>query len=330
MREAMAGAEVGDDVLEHDPTMAALEDRVAELTGLAAGLWLPSGCMSNLTALMAHLNRGDTFLAPRAAHVLGHELGTAAWLAGGMPRELAWSNGPGVPSAEEVAAIVQGPPPAYYDLRLRLLVLENTHNEAGGTIVPPAIYEALVEAAHAGGLAVHLDGARVWHAAAAQGLTPAQVVGGADTVSVCLSKGLGAPMGSVLAGSAALVAEARRIRKMLGGGVRQGGVVAAAGLVALTEELPRIDEDRVRAVRLAAGLRELGFDAPEPQTNILIVRPGDPATSAAELAASWNDAGVGCFPMGAGVRLVTHRDVDDTAIALALELVAETLEQVGR
>jgi threonine aldolase len=321
MREAMAAADVGDDVLERDPTMAALEDRVAQLVGSEAGLWLPSGSMSNLVALMAHLTRGDTFLAPKAAHVLGHELGTAAWLAGGMPRELPWSVAPGVPAPGDVTAIVQGPPPIYYELRPKLLVLENTHNEAGGTILPPPIYADLVEAAHAGGLAVHLDGARIWHVAAALGLTPAAVAGDADTVTVCLSKGLGAPMGSVLAGPSSLIVEARRLRKMLGGGVRQGGVVAAAGLVALEQELPRIDEDRLRARRLAAGLRELGLDAPDPDTNILIVRP--PATTgAADLAARWNAAGVGCFPMGVGVRLVTHRDVDDAGVDLALELIA--------
>jgi threonine aldolase len=274
--------------------------------------------MSNLVALMAHLTRGETFLAPRGAHVIGHELGTAAWLAGGLPRELAWTVKPGVPSPSEVSAIVQEQTPSYYDLRLRLLVLENTHNEAGGTIIPPDTYRALVATAHAGGLAVHVDGARAWHAAAAQGLPVAEVIGEADTVSLCLSKGLGAPMGSVLAGPSDLIADARRIRKMLGGGVRQGGIVAAAGLVALDEELPRIDEDRVRAVRLAAGLRALGFDAPEPETNILMVRCPD----ATGLAAQWNAAGVGCFPMGGAVRLVTHRDIDDDAIALAIDLIA--------
>jgi threonine aldolase len=322
MRQAMAAADVGDDVLEGDPTMAALTERIAALTGREAALWLPSGCMSNLVALMVHLTRGDSFLAPRGAHVLGHELGTAAWAAGGMPRELAWAEKPGVPSPKEVSAIVHGPPPAYYDLRPRLLVLENTHNEAGGTIIPPDTYAALVAAAHEGGLAVHLDGARVWHAAAALGLSPAAVIGEADTVSVCLSKGLGAPMGSVLAGPADLIVEARRVRKMLGGGVRQGGVVAAAGLVALDSELPRIDTDRRRAVRLALGLRALGYAVEDPETNIVMVVA--PAGSAAAWADRWNAAGVGCFPMGVGVRLVTHRDVDDGAIDLALRLIADS------
>ncbi|MDR0432322.1 MAG: aminotransferase class I/II-fold pyridoxal phosphate-dependent enzyme [Bifidobacteriaceae bacterium] len=315
MRQAMAQADVGDDVLDHDPTMGALEERVAEITGRQAAIWMPSGCMSNLTALMAYLRPGDSLLAPKAAHVIGHELGTVAWLAGGMPRELAWSVKPGVPSPEELAGILGGAEPAYYDLQPRVLVLENTHNEAGGTIIPPAIYSELVAVAHGAGLTVHLDGARLWHAAAAQGRTPAEVVGEADTVSVCLSKGLGAPMGSILAGPADLIKQARRIRKMLGGGVRQGGVVAAAGLVALDQELPRIDQDRVRAVRLASGLRDLGFDAPAPETNILMVNAPDPV----DLAERWNQAGVGCFAMGVGVRLVTHRDIDDAAIDLALE-----------
>jgi threonine aldolase len=332
MRDAMARAEVGDDVLDHDPTMAALEARIAEITGREAALWLPSGSMSNLVALMIHLKRGEVFLTPHSAHVLNHELGTGAWLAGGMPRELPWALGPGVPSPDDVAAIVQGPPPSYFDLVPRLLVLENTHNEAGGTIVPPDIYAALVDTAHESGLPVHLDGARLWHAAAAQGLTPAQTIGEADTVTVCLSKGLGVPMGSLLAGPASLIDKARRARKMLGGGVRQGGVVAAAGLVALDTELPRIDEDRIRALRLAAGLRDLGFNVSDPDTNILMVPVADPTpTAAADLAERWNTIGVGCYPMSGRVRLVTHRDVDDAGIDLALRLIADTLPgQVSR
>ncbi|MDR3202688.1 MAG: aminotransferase class I/II-fold pyridoxal phosphate-dependent enzyme [Bifidobacteriaceae bacterium] len=320
MREAMARAEVGDDVLDHDPTMAELERRVAGIVGKPAALWLPSGCMSNLVALMLHLERGDRFLAPRDAHVISHEIGTAAWLALGMPRELEWALGPGVPDPAAVAEQLGGTE-TYFDLHTALLVLENTHNHAGGTVLPPAVYAELVDLAHARGLAVHLDGARIWHAAAAQSITVAQAVGAADTVTVCLSKGLGAPMGSVLAGGEDAMAQARRLRKMLGGGVRQGGVVAAAGLVALELELPRIDQDRLRAAALAAGLRELGLEAPEPQSNMVLVAAGG-AAEAGELAARWTQAGVACFAMGPGVRLVTHRDIGDADIAEALERIA--------
>jgi threonine aldolase len=326
MREAMARAEVADDVLEHDPTMAALEERVADLTGQQAALWLPTGCMSNLVALMCQVGRGDRILAPRHAHIYSHELGTAAWLAGAAWWELGWTLGPGVPDPAEVRqeAIAAS---TYYELHTTLLALENTHNHAGGTIIPAAVYDELLAAAQANGLKVHLDGARIWHAAAAQGLTVAQTIGAVDSVSVCLSKGLAAPMGSLLAGSAQLIEQARRVRKMLGGGVRQGGVVAAAGLVALDEVLPDIDQDRQRALRLGAGLAELGLAVRPVQTNMCFVDVMDDAgvpspVQAAALARRWTAAGVACFAMGESVRLVTHREIDDAAVDRALVLIA--------
>jgi len=328
MRQAMAEAKVDDDVLGHDPTMAELERRTAQLLGKEAGLFVVSGCMSNLTAMMLHLRRGDLFLAPRFAHVLTYELGTVSWLAGGVVQELAWGQTPGVPSIEDVAAMAQSHNRAhrYYELTPRLLVLENTHNHAGGVLIPQAQFHALVDQAHGVGWRVHLDGARLWHAAAAQGISLAEAAGAADTVSVCFSKGMGAPVGSVLCSTQENIDQARRIRKMLGGGMRQGGVLAAAALVALDQELPRIDQDRQRAVRLAAGLRQLGFAAPEPSTNILMVGPGQTAAQGApELAAAWAAAGVGCVTMGERVRLVTHRDLTDQAIEDALDRIGSTL-----
>ncbi|MCL1897677.1 MAG: aminotransferase class I/II-fold pyridoxal phosphate-dependent enzyme [Micrococcales bacterium] len=328
MRRAMAEATVDDDVLGHDPTMAQLEQRTAELLGKEAGLFMMSGCMSNLTAMMLHLRRGDQFLAPRFAHILQYELGTVSWLAGGTVFELEWGQTPGVPKLSEVAAIAQSHqrPHAYYELLPRLLTLENTHNHAGGSIIPKADYDALVNHAHSAGWQVHLDGARLWHAASALGISLADAAGQADTVSVCFSKGMGAPVGSVLCFTKEMISQARRVRKMLGGGVRQGGVLAAAALVALDEELPRIDQDRLRAVRLAQGLNEMGFDAAQPPTNIVMVHPGQASQStAAELAAAWTAAGVGCVTMGTAVRLVTHRDISDQAIDQALDLIQATL-----
>jgi threonine aldolase len=315
MRAAMAAAEAGDDVLERDPTMARLEGRVAELLGLEAALWVPSGCMGNLIALMLHLQRGDRFLAPAQAHVLGSELGTGAWLAGGMPEALPWEGGPGRPTPAQVtkAAGTAGP---YYTLRTTLLCLENTHNFAGGTITPLAEHRALVAAAKAANLAVHLDGARLWHAAAALGLPPAALAEGVDTVQVCLSKGLGAPMGSLLAGTKPAVAAARRLRKMLGGGVRQGGVVAAAGLVAL-DYLPRLDEDHAKTRRLAEGLRAFAIAAPEPDTNILLVPVPDAPAALAALA----DAGVRALSVGSAVRFIPHRDLAMADIEEALRRI---------
>ncbi|MGI5504088.1 GntG family PLP-dependent aldolase [Lentzea sp. CA-135723] len=311
MRRAMAAAEVGDDVLDHDPTMAALEERVAALLGVEAALWVPSGSMGNLIALYLHLSRGDRFLAPLGAHVLDAELGTAAWLAGGMPHALVSVT----PDAVVAAAGGESP---YYGLRTTLLCLENTHNAAGGTVTSVADHAALVAAARSRGLAVHLDGARLWNAAVALGVSPADLVGGADTVQVCLSKGLGAPVGSVVAGSAAFVVEARRVRKMLGGGVRQGGVLAAAGLVAL-DRISRLSADHEGAAALAGGLRELGWDVVEPATNIMLAAVPDLDKTLLSL----REAGVLASPMSGKVRFVTHGDVDAADIAEVLRRVRE-------
>ncbi|MCL2803454.1 MAG: beta-eliminating lyase-related protein [Micrococcales bacterium] len=329
MRQAMAQAKVDDDVIGRDPTMVELEQRAAELLGREAGLFMVSGSMSNAVALMVQVSRGDYFMAPRYAHILSHELGTASWLAGGIPVELGWGETPGVPKLAEIDAIAaeEDHGHAYFELVPRLLSLENTHNHAGGTIIPQALSDALMAKAHQAGWQVHLDGARLWHAAAAQSITPAEAAGAADSVTVCLSKGLGAPVGSLLCGSQELIDRARRARKMLGGGVRQGGVLAAAGLVALEQELPRIDQDRILARRLAQGLRVLGFDAPVPQTNIIMVKPGQASQlSASQLAASWNKIGVRCLTMGPAVRLVTHRDVDESMIDQALDRIEDCLK----
>lgn len=322
MRRAMAEAEVGDDVLDHDPTLARLEARVAELLGMEAALWVPSGSMGNLIALMLHLERGDRFLAPAAAHVLASELGTAAWLAGGMPEALPWDGGPGRPSPEHVTKVAGAAGP-YFALRTRLLCLENTHNAAGGTVTPPDAHAALVQAARSAGLLVHLDGARVWHAAAALGCDLDALTRGADTVQVCLSKGLGAPVGSVVCGGRDAMRAARRLRKMLGGGVRQGGVLGAAGLVALGY-LPRIPEDHGKARQLAIGLRALGFDLETPETNIVRVRLSDIGRSIETLRA----VGVLVTPSGDAVRFVTHRDLGEADVREALARIARVADSL--
>jgi len=303
MRRAMATAEVGDDVLERDPTMDRLERRVAELAGFEAALWTPSGCMANLIGLMLHLRRGDRFLAPEKAHVLGSELGTAAWLAQGMPEALAWEGGPGKITPNQLWRAI-GKPGPYHTLRTTLLCLENTHNFAGGTCLSVDETQALVGMAHERGLRVHLDGARLWHAAASQNVSLSDLAKGADTLSLCLSKGLGAPMGSLLCGPKPHIEEARRLRKMLGGGVRQGGVVAAAGLVAL-DYLPRLQEDHAKATRLAEGLQSLGLRPQKPETNIILV----PVTDTALAMNILETAGIRILPVGNALRFITHRDL---------------------
>ena len=270
--------------------------------------------MGNLIALMRHLGRGDAFLAPAGAHVLDSELGTAAWLAGGMPRPLARRRtGQGLPAAVRRAAGGDGP---YYALRTTLLCLENTHNAAGGTVTAPDEHAAVAAAARAAELQVHLDGARLWHAAVALGVPPAALTVGADTVQVCLSKGLGAPVGSAVAGSAEFVANARRLRKMLGGGVRQGGVLAAAGLVAL-DRIDRLSEDHGSRGTLVAGLRERGWQVAAPQTNIVLLAVADLAGTLQRFEA----AGVRAAPMAGQVRLMTHADLTDADITAALQRI---------
>jgi threonine aldolase len=312
MRAAMASAEVGDNVLEHDPTVAALEERAAHVLGMPAALWVPSGTMANLIALSLHLSRGDRFLATRGAHVLHNELGSAAWLAGGMPEALEHDGGPGRPSPSTLAAAI-GQPGPYFTLRTSLLCLENTHNAAGGAVTPPDEHAQLLSVAKEAGLTVHLDGARLWQAAVALEVPPAALTVGVDTVSACFSKGLGAPVGSVVAGSKNFVERARRMRQMLGGGVRQGGVLAAACLVAL-DRVPDLAESHENARRLAEGLREHGWPANTPDTNIVLAEVPDVPT-----ALTWLDSlGIRTGPMAGKVRFVTHRDLSAADIEEAL------------
>lgn len=315
MRLAMARAEVGDDVLDGDPTMRALEERAADLLGIEAMLWVPSASMGNIIALTAHLRRGDRFLAPKFAHVLEYELGTAAWLAGGMPEAVDWGAWPGRMPVESVRAA--GRPGPYHALRTTLLCLENTHNWAGGTVTPPDEHAKLVATARDVGLRVHLDGARLWHASVALTVPPAALTVGVDTVQVCLSKGLGAPVGSLVGGTEAFVAEARRIRKMLGGGVRQGGILAAAGLVAL-DRIPELAEDHANARKLATGLAELGWEVGQPETNIVLASTPDTEATLAGL----KRVGVLAVPMGGRVRFIPHRDVTARDIDEVLSRVA--------
>ncbi|WP_034268039.1 threonine aldolase family protein [Haloechinothrix halophila] len=319
MRAIMAAADVADNVIDVDPTVRALEERTAELLGKPAALWTPSGTMANLIALSTHLRRGDKFLAPRGAHVLTNELGSAAWLAGGMPEPIDTDAGPGRPSSAAIRRLTAGARQApYYMLRTTLLCLENSHNAAGGAVTPPDEHAQLVATARDAGLAVHLDGARLWNAAVALDVPPAALTVGTDTVSVCFSKGLGAPMGSAVAGSVAFIEQARRMRQMLGGGVRQGGIVAAGCLHAL-DNLDDLAADHANAERLASGLREFGWDVAQPETNIVLAGVADvPATLTA-----LREIGVLALPMAGRVRFVTHRDVTTAEIDEVLRRIGE-------
>ncbi len=271
MRHAMAEAPVGDDVYGEDPSVNALETRVAELLGKERAVWFPSGTMANQASLNLHTKPGDLVLGAAGCHILRYEGGAAAAISGIQIQTLGSG---GVFGVEELAPAIQAG-----DLHrpaTRLLAIENTHNAAGGVIFPLDELKAVCELARGAGLALHLDGARLWNASVATGVSLADFAAPFDTVSVCLSKGLGAPVGSVVAARADDTVALRRIRKRLGGGTRQAGIIAAGGLYALEHHIDRLAEDHANAKRLAEGLLALGFPIEgEPQTNMVMFPVSD-------------------------------------------------------
>lgn len=314
MRRAMAEAEVGDDVYGEDPTVARLEAVVAERSGFEAGLFVPSGTMGNQIALAVHAQRGSEAIVPEGAHVYEYELGAMAVIAGVVPRFVPAPGG--VPDPADVRAAVTN---SVHVAPSGVVVLENTHNRAGGTVVPLDVAEAVGAEARRAGLPYHLDGARAWNAAVALAAPLARVCAPFDTASLCLSKGLGAPVGSVWVGPSALRPQAHRYRKLLGGGMRQAGVLAAAALVAVDTMVERLAEDHQRARALAEGLARLPrvrIDLASVQTNMVYAGVDDgPA-----LATALQREGVLVNALGPrSVRLVTHADLRDGDVALALE-----------
>jgi len=316
MRKAMAEAEVGDDVYGDDPTVNRLQSTLAERAGFEAGLFMPSGSMSNQVALATHTQRGQEVIAPEGAHIYEHELAALAAVSGLVPRLVSAPGG--VPTVEAVRASIHR---SIHQAPTGMVALENTHNGAGGTVVPLEVSRAIVKLAHDEGLPVHLDGARAFNAAAALGVEIAEVCAGFDSVSICLSKGLGAPVGSVLLGGEEFVGRAHRYRKLLGGGMRQAGVLAAAGLVALETMPQRLSEDHARARRLAEGLTDIPgaeIDLASVQTNMVYVRVPD-ATAFAERCAG---QGVRFNALGPErLRLVLHHQVTDEDVDRALEVL---------
>jgi len=306
MREAMAKAPVGDDVYGEDPSVNALQERVAALLGKQAALFFPSGTMANQAALRAHTRPGEVVLASRDCHILKYEGGAASALSGLQIHTLGAS---GWFDANELRAAL--PPNDPHFAPVTLVAIENTHNVAGGTLFPADELARVVAAARDAKLALHLDGARLWNAAVASGRSPAELAAPFDTVSVCLSKGLGAPVGSLVASSHALSAKLRRVRKQLGGGMRQAGVLAAAGLYALEHNIVRLAEDHANARKLAAGLAALGFETNSPETNIVLVKTPDSARFSAEARARGVLMGMRDVHW---LRAVTHLDVSASDI----------------
>ena len=315
MREAIARAEVGDDVFGDDPTVNALQERVAALFGKEAALFVSSGTQGNLCALMSHCQRGDEVLVGQLAHSYRYEGGGAAVLGSVQPQPLP-QQGDGTLRLEDIAAAIK--PDDEHFARTRLLALENTWN---GKVLPQAYLDAASDLAHARGLATHLDGARLFNAIVASGAEPARLVRGFDSVSVCFSKGLGAPVGSVLVGPREFIARARRVRKALGGGLRQAGLLAAAALYALDHHVERLTEDHALARRLADGLASIpGITVTAPDTNIVFAEVAGGRAEA--LLAHLKQHGVLATGL-IGLRFVTHLDVDAAGVDRAIAATRE-------
>jgi threonine aldolase len=314
MRATMAAAEVGDDVYGDDPTVNRLQAVAAERFGFESALFFATGTQSNLAALMAHCGRGDEYLVGQEAHTYKYEQGGAAVLGSIQPQPL--ENEPdGTIALERIARAIK--PDDVHFARTRLLTLENT---IGGRVLPADYLREATTFAHAQGLGTHLDGARIFNAIVKLRTDERAAVAGFDSVSVCLSKGLGAPAGTVLLGSKHLIPLARRWRKALGGGLRQAGILAAAGLYALEHHVLRLADDHANAAYLAEGLRTLGLAAPPPQTNILYV--SIPAQHVAGLRAHLAERGI-LASVGPLTRLVTHLDVPRVKIEATLKAFEE-------
>ena len=312
MRESMLAAELGDDVYGEDPTVNRLEQYLAAELGLAAGLFVPTGTMSNLLGLMAHCQRGDEYIVGQQAHTYKYEGGGAAVLGSIQPQPIE-GEADGSLDLDKVAAAIKQDD--FHFARTRLLALENTMQ---GKVLPLEYLAAARAMTDKHGLALHLDGARIYNAAVKQGVAVRQIAQYFDSVSVCLSKGLGAPVGSVLCGSAELIGKARRLRKMVGGGMRQAGVLAAAGLYALQHQVARLADDHANAERLASGLRELGYAVEPVQSNMVYAQVGDRAGA---LKAFCAERGIKLIA-APRLRMVTHMDVSAEDIGQVLEAFA--------
>ncbi len=323
MRRAMAEAEVGDDVYGEDPTVNRLEQRAAEIAGKEAALYVPTGTMGNTIGIKVHTHHGQEVLCEQRCHIFNFELAMLSWFSGCVARPVAGENG--ILRWADIRAAVRPVSPHYAPTGC--ISIENTSNMGGGTFYPLEVIHEICDGAHEMGLKVHMDGARVFNAAAASGVPMGEVVAKTDTVMFCLSKALGAPVGSMLAGPKDTIAQARLYRKRLGGGMRQAGVLAAAGLIALQETPRRLTEDHRNARALAEGLaqiRGIRIDLATVQTNIVIFDVSSTGIAPADFSARLKQRGVllnGINPRQ--MRAVTHFDVDRAACEFALQQIAE-------
>jgi len=325
MRRAMAEAEVGDDVYGEDPTINRLQARAAEVFGREAALFFPSGSMANLTAIKTWTRHGTEVICEGNAHIYLYEMAALSAIAGCMPNTVPTADG--ILTWDVIEPAIR--PHIYYRAQTALIEIESSHNMHGGTVYPPEIIDDICDHAHAAGIPVHLDGARIFNAATAVGRNVADITGKLDSVMFCLSKGLGAPVGSMLVGSRDFIEKARVTRKLLGGGMRQAGVLAAAGLVALEESPKGLHRDHENARYLAEGLSRLPGIAIDPKkvvTNILIFGVTGTGRTAADICAALAKQNILAGSTGKyAIRMVTHYDVDRAGIDRALGAMDEIL-----
>jgi threonine aldolase len=325
MRAAMAAAEVGDDVFGDDPTVNRLQERAAEIFGKEAALWVPTGCMGNEIAVKVHTRPGDEIVTEERGHILNYEVGAAAVISGVTIRAVKSGDGSGHLTWDEIKPVVKTDPP-YYQSRTALICLENTHNFAGGSVMTAEHCFNVCGEAHAVGLPVHMDGARIFNAAVALGTSVADLTRECDSVMVTLSKGLGAPAGSILLGRRDFIAESRIWRKRLGGGMRQVGILAAAGLIALEEGPGRLADDHENAKALARGLAEIDgivIDLDRVVTNIVIFDIAGTGKTATEITDALAERGILAIGFGTQIRMVTHLDVSAADIQTTLSAMHE-------
>lgn len=329
MRQAMMEAEVGDDVFGEDPTVNALQDRVAQLLGKEAALFVASGTMANQLAIKAHTQPGDEVITEASSHTMNFEGGAGAILSG--IQFLPVQGKRGIFTAEQVEAAIR--PDDVHFPTSRLVVIENTHNRGGGSIFPLSIIQEISDLARRRGLRMHMDGARLWNACSATGISPAQYAAPFDSVSVCLSKALGCPVGSLIAGPADFIKRAHRFRKVVGGGTRQAGILAAAGIYALDHHLARLEEDHRKAQRLARGLASVPGLICHPEdveTNIIYFDVSPSGRTALEIVSACKRKGVLLLPTDSHlIRAVTHLDVSFEDIEEALIRIAEVMSQTS-
>jgi threonine aldolase len=330
MRAAMAAAEVGDDVYGEDPTVNRLEARAAEIFGKEAALFVPSGCMGNLVAIKVWTHHGDEVICEERGHVNLYELASMSAVAGCMPRVARADDG--ILNWEQIEAVIR--PKIYYDSQPTLLCLENTVNMWGGLVYPTAQVDEICDCAHERGLKVHMDGARIFNAATALGEKVSHMTRKVDSVMFCLSKGLGAPVGSMVVGTRQFIEKARIYRKMYGGGMRQAGVIAAAGLIALEKSPGRLHIDHANARRLAEGIAEirgLRIDPEKVRSNIVIFECSGIGKTAVELCELLYGRGILAQDTATySVRMVTHVDVDRDGIERALVALQDVATQTQR